>query len=210
MRSETQQAPTNDDSAGEHASQAVTEQDRVHDVGRSGDDFRRILSAAGALLSQGEEMLIRVSQDAYTRRHPVAFNASIGGHYRHCLDHFTRLLRSRGHRDVNYDHRERDARIENEPGEALTLTRHLLFQLAHTPSDCLASPMRSRCSISDIHEPPPVTQSTFGREMVYVIAHAIHHFALISIMARLQQVELPEHFGMAPSTLKHHAGMPVS
>jgi hypothetical protein len=51
----------------------------------------------------------------------------------------------------------------------------------------------------------PLTGSTFGRELVYCIAHAIHHYALISIMARLMEVKLPEHFGFAPSTVAHNA-----
>jgi len=49
---------------------------------------------------------------------PIAFNASIGGHYRHCLDHFTSLLRGLDAEAVDYDHRERDARIESQPGFA--------------------------------------------------------------------------------------------
>ena len=61
--------------------------------------------------------------------------------------------------------------------------------------------MKARCEVSYAHGDSPVTGSTFGREMVYAIAHAIHHYALISIMARLMEVSLPEHFGVAPSTV---------
>ena len=42
--------------------------------------------------------------------------------------------------------------------------------------------------------------------MVYAIAHAIHHYALISVMSRLMDANLPEHFGVAPSTVAHNAG----
>ena len=52
-----------------------------------------------------------------------------------------------------------------------------------------------------------MTGSTFGRELVYAIAHAIHHYALISVMARLLDVRLPPHFGIAPSTVAHEARM---
>ena len=40
--------------------------------------------------------------------------------------------------------------------------------------------------------------------MVYSIAHAIHHYALISVMARLMEVKLPMNFGVAPSTVAHN------
>ena len=48
-----------------------------------------------------------------------------------------------------------------------------------------------------------MTGSSLGRELVYAIAHAIHHYALISIMARLMEARLPENFGVAPSTVTH-------
>ncbi len=64
----------------------------------------------------------------------------------------------------------------------------------------------ARCEVSYAHGDSPVTGSTFGREMVYSVAHAIHHYALISIMARLMDAKLPEHFGVAPSTVAHQKG----
>ena len=54
-----------------------------------------------------------------------------------------------------------------------------------------------------------MTGSTFGRELVYAIAHAIHHYALISIMAGLMGAKLPKHFGVAPSTVAHNAKQSV-
>ena len=86
------------------------------------DDARRIVNAAITILAQGEDMLRALSTDTYTRRVPLAFNACIGGHYRHCLDHFTSLLRGLDADTVDYDHRERDVRIESQPGFALALT----------------------------------------------------------------------------------------
>src|SRR5207248_1017721 len=79
------------------------------------DDARRIRDAAIAILSQGEDLLSALSSENYTRCVPLAFNACIGGHYRHCLDHFTSLLRGLDTDEVDYDHRERDARIESQP-----------------------------------------------------------------------------------------------
>src|ERR1051325_8613036 len=97
------------------------------------DDARRILDAAIAILSQGEELLTALSSENYTRRVPLAFNACIGGHYRHCLDHFTSLLRGLDGDTVDYDHRERDARIESQPDFALALTEELRAQLERLP-----------------------------------------------------------------------------
>lgn len=165
----------------------------------------RIVNAAVAILTQGEELLRALSVESYTRRVPLAFNACIGGHYRHCLDHFTSLLRGLGAREVDYDHRERDLRIESEPDVALALTRRLRAQLERLPIGTLEDSVRARCEVSYTHGDTSVTESTFGREMVYAIAHAIHHYALIAVMARLLDAKLPEHFGVAPSTVAHLA-----
>jgi hypothetical protein len=167
------------------------------------DDARRIVNAAIAILAQGEDLLRALSSDTYTCRVPQAFNACIGGHYRHCLDHFTSLLRSLDADEVDYDHRERDVRIESQPEFALALTRQMRSQLERLPVGALDAPVRARCEVSYAHGDSPVTGSTFGREMVYAIAHAIHHYALISVMARLMDTKLPEHFGVAPSTVAH-------
>lgn len=169
------------------------------------EDTRRIVDAAIAILAQGEELLSAVSVDLYTQRVPLAFNASLGGHYRHCLDHFTSLLRGFDADTVDYDHRERDVRIESDPTFALELTRRIRAQLECLPLSSLDVAVRARCEVSYVHGESPVTGSTCGREMVYAIAHAIHHYALIAVMARLLGATLPDHFGIAPSTVAHNA-----
>ena len=168
-------------------------------------DARRILDAAVAILAQGEDLLRSLSAESYTRRVPLAFNGCIGGHYRHCLDHFTSLLRGLDADAVDYDHRERDVRIESEPGFALALTQQMRTRLETLPIGALDAAVSARCEVSYAPGDSPLTGSTFGRELVYCIAHAIHHYALISIMARLMEVKLPEHFGVAPSTVAHNA-----
>jgi uncharacterized damage-inducible protein DinB len=165
----------------------------------------RILQAALQILAQGELLLGALSGAAYTEKVPLAFNGSIGGHYRHCLDHFTSLMRGLAGDEINYDHRERDRRIESDPEFALMLTREMRRRLEMLAPDALRFPVSARCEVSYAHGHAPRTLSTVGRELVYVIAHAIHHFALISVMARLMNVPLPEHFGVAPSTVAHQA-----
>lgn len=166
-------------------------------------DFRRILAAAVDTLRQGEDLLAALSAEAYTTRLPVAFNGSIGSHYRHCLDHFTSLRRGLDAEVVDYDHRERDPRLEQERAFALGLTRELRQALESLDPAVLATPVAARCEVSYDHGDSPLTQSSLGRELVYAIAHGIHHYALISVMARLLKAELPPHFGIAPSTVAH-------
>ena len=166
-------------------------------------DQRRILSAASEILRQGELLLSSISGASYGAKVSVAFNGSIGGHYRHCLDHFTSLLDGLDLSVVDYDHRKRDPRIEADPGFALTLTRRIRSGLECMEPELLLAPVAARCEVSYDNGHSPVTTSSLGRELVYIIAHAIHHYALISVMARLQQIDLPADFGIAPSTVAH-------
>ena len=164
---------------------------------------RRILAAATEILRQGELLLGALNREEYTRQIPVAFNGSIGGHYRHCLDHFTSLLTGLEGSFVDYDHRRRDPRIESDPEFALNLTRQFRATLERLEPARLDTPVSARCEVSYEHGDSPVTRSTLGRELVYAIAHGIHHYALISVMARLVDARLPAHFGVAPSTVAH-------
>jgi hypothetical protein len=50
-----------------------------------------------------------------------------------------------------------------------------------------------------------LVSSTVGRELIYNIEHTIHHLAIVKIALKaiLPSLELPEHFGVAPSTIRH-------
>ena len=57
-------------------------------------DHLVLIQSVIEVLIQGETLLAEIENDDYIRKLPGAFNASIGGHYRHCLDHFRTLLES--------------------------------------------------------------------------------------------------------------------
>jgi hypothetical protein len=172
-------------------------------------DSERVRAAAMEILDQGILLLQGLSPDEYRRRSPVAFNACIGGHYRHCLDHFLSLLRGGGDGWVDYDHRDRDPRIESDPVFALELTRRMRRQIEWMPAGALEARVRVRCEVSYAHGSSPVTGATLGRELAYCIAHAIHHFAIIAVIARMMEIPLPQHFGVAPSTVEHQRALRV-
>src|SRR6516165_7692279 len=99
-------------------------------------------------LVQGESLLIEVSDEDYTRKVAVAFNASIGGHYRHCLDHFRSLLDSAAQGDLNYDHRERGTLVEHDRFAALNATRELCCAFQTLPAEGLRRELQVTCKTS--------------------------------------------------------------
>jgi uncharacterized damage-inducible protein DinB len=164
-----------------------------------------ILDAVGEVLQQGESLLARVGDSDYRTKVATAFNASIGGHYRHCLDHFQIVLEAVGQGEVNYDLRRRDPRIESEREYAMQETARLRAALSEVPLEYLSRPMNVRCKVSYGDAAVPLVGSTVEREFMFAISHAVHHFALIGIMCSILGLERPEGFGVAPSTLQHHS-----
>jgi hypothetical protein len=159
------------------------------------------------VLNQGETLLGEIDSDSYVRRLPTAFNASIGGHYRHCLDHFNSLLDAAFAGDLNYDNRERGTLIEGDRFAALNATRALSVSYQQLSIDCLDRELEVTCKTSYAASGSQVSPSTVGREIMYVVAHAVHHYALIGIMGALMGLKLPAGFGVAPSTMKHQSDL---
>jgi hypothetical protein len=156
-------------------------------------------------LRQGELLLVEISDEAYARKLPLAFNASIGGHYRHCLDHFRSLLDSAAAGDLNYDHRERGTLVERDRFAALNATRELREGYELLDPEILQRTLMVTCKTSYSASGTQISPSTVGREIMYSVAHAVHHYALISVMAGIMGLPMPPGFGVAPSTLKHQA-----
>jgi hypothetical protein len=155
------------------------------------------------VLLQGECLLNVLDDAAYSQLVPEAFNGSVGGHYRHCLDHFGTLFASLGTGIVNYDARPRDARLETIRAAALDRTRELRGLAAGLCDLDLDRRIDAKSKVSYATDSSPSVSSTVGREVMFCTIHAIHHYALISMMCGLLRVELPAGFGMAPSTLQH-------
>jgi len=166
-----------------------------------------LIQSAIETLSQGETLLAQLTDADYTRRLPVAFNASIGGHYRHCLDHFRSLLDAAMDGDLNYDHRERGTLVESDRFAALNATRELRDGFERLDPIFLGRPVNVICKTSYATKGSQASPSTVGREIMYSVAHAVHHYALIGFMAGVMGLDMPPGFGVAPSTLKHQADL---
>ena len=171
----------------------------------SPSDSRVLIESVIETLQQGETLLTEISDETYTRKVPIAFNASIGGHYRHCLDHFRSLLDSAMDGDLNYDHRERDTLVEKDRFAALNATRELREGFERLDPIFLLRPLSVTCKTRYATSDSQVSPSTIGREIMYSVAHAVHHYALVGVMGGIMGLKMPPGFGVAPSTLKHQA-----
>jgi uncharacterized damage-inducible protein DinB len=160
-------------------------------------------AAVVEVLRQGESLLRKIDHEKYTQKLGPAFNSAIGGHYRHCLDHFQSLLSGLDADEINYDLRERNPRIENDREFALAETQRILRACQSIPARFLDYPINVRSQVTYAIGESPLISSTVGRELMYAVAHTIHHYALIAVMCGLLDVPVPQGFGVAPSTLKY-------
>jgi len=162
-----------------------------------------LLASARDVLAQGSALLLALDDVAYATKLPAAFNASIGGHIRHSLDHFRSVLDGLDADEINYDARTRDPRIENVRAVALVAARRQLRETESLDADVMDRPIRVRAKVSYAGEESPAAMTTVGREIMFCVIHAIHHYALIGVMCGLLGVRLPEGFGVAPATVKY-------
>jgi len=161
-----------------------------------------IVSALVDVLTQGEDLLEILTDTDYAQAVPEAFGASVGAHYRHHLDHVHAWLNPDDREVIDYDARARDPQLETDRTVALARTRALVEACHRTAPDRLRRATAVRCSVAR-EEDAPLVASSVAREAVNVIVHGIHHYALIAIICRMRRIDLPDGFGVAPSTAKH-------
>ncbi|HUO01582.1 MAG TPA: hypothetical protein VMU31_02305 [Rhizomicrobium sp.] len=161
-----------------------------------------LLASLDEVLAQGERLLQTLSDSQYAGKVPEA-DASIGAHYRHSLEHFQLMFEALQQPAINYDNRARDGALENERLLALSLTRDFRHAARFLSPAQLERAIEARCQTSYSDAAPASAASTFGRELMYAVSHAIHHYALIALICRLRKIPLPQNFGLAPSTLEY-------
>jgi hypothetical protein len=165
-----------------------------------------IIAAQDALL-QGLGLLFELGDHTYSRPAAAPFNASIGGHYRHVLEHFQSVIRGVPAGEINYDARERNPRLQSEVTYASIATCDVLRALKRYTDETLRCDCRVINTIGYSTSQPSAFDSNVDRELAYCVGHAIHHYAIVRLICHEIGVSLPAEFGVAPSTLKHAASL---
>ena len=171
----------------------------------SGKMAGALLEAAQDVLKQGLNLLSDLGDSSYARMAGPPFDTSIGQHYRHVLEHFQCFLDGLAKREINYDARKRNRRLESEVKFASNTTCEILQALLCCNEQNLAQNCKVVTSLGYSSPRPSTLDSNAARELAYCIGHAIHHYALIRLVGGGIGITVPEEFGFAPSTLKHMA-----
>jgi hypothetical protein len=149
-------------------------------------------------------------------------HASVGQHIRHSMDHIELILRMNDDNDdypnvhndeLHYDLRTRGGNDESDIDAALT-------RISTVAQLLLLPPPQEGDFITDNHNRPMKAffmlsgdptefqlSTTLERELGFGVHHAIHHMAMVKIIAvqtlKIPTEELAEDFGRAPSSVVH-------
>ena len=164
-----------------------------------------LLAANIACIEQGIELLGRMPAEIYTRKCPDVFGSTIGGHFRHNLDHYLSFAAGVAGGRVDYDARGRSLDLETDPGAARDCSRELadrMRQMEEVAGD------RELAICMDDGGESVWSHTSVARELQFLLSHTIHHYALVvAIASRHGLTDFPEGFGVAPSTLHYREQM---
>jgi hypothetical protein len=154
------------------------------------------------ILGQLIEMTEQFSREEYTKSLDLLSANSVGRHLRHILEFYDLAVRAGSTGKLNYDKRERNLLLENDPREAVAKMKELIALMRMMKEDLV---LKLEASYSPEERNNVNITTTFYRELLYNVEHAVHHMAIIAIAVKVdfRQIRLAENFGVAYSTVKH-------
>lgn len=162
-----------------------------------------VAAAGAAMLAQCAAFVRALSDGAYVCDSSTHKGGTIGKHVRHVLDHFRAALEQGcAGETIDYDRRARNVPMETDRGAAIEAVESVRGRLAALREQDLDRPVRIRVMLAGDGTEAEL-RSTLGRELAFAAHHAVHHHAMVKAMAAEFGLDAGEHFGKAPSTLRH-------
>ncbi len=127
-------------------------------------------------------------------------NSSIGQHIRHIIDNYLVIVNGFDQKHINYNIRRRGALVETCIETAKQELKEIQTWLYALEDSTLETPITIVSEVCLEEERSDHLVSSLHRELIFVASHCIHHMALIGVAVKLQNIETPKHFGLAPAT----------
>ncbi len=150
-------------------------------------------------LSSLRDLLEQLDNASYCYVSKWLSEATIGQHVRHVIELVQCLEAGYEAGVVNYDERKRDKKIETDKHYAIEAVNNLLASVNRHDKDIHVN------GCYDANKDVLTTViSTYNRELVYNIEHAVHHMALIKVGLKELDIDLiNEEFGVGYATVQY-------
>lgn len=149
------------------------------------------------ILEQGIYLLESISNDRYTQKQQN-MDASIGGHFRHILEHYELFWEGLKLGHIDYDKRKRNPELETNRLFAL---ESMMGYASKFQEETFYLESLTISQNYNPKNPIPIIKSNLARELMFLVSHTVHHYAIISILVKLDGGVVPEGFGFSPATL---------
>ena len=166
------------------------------------NDVSKLIWLNKEYLNQAVQLIESLDDASYVQCDSQYYSSGIGDHLRHIVEHYQLFLDGILSGLIDYDARKRDLLLSSQRNYAMTAIQEVQNSMDEIPKTCRTIQVKMMSSAEDELN-SALSESSVSRELHYLQAHTIHHFALIATILRLQGVEPHPDFGVAPSTLKH-------
>lgn len=140
--------------------------------------------------------LQKLEVTVYKKPCPALKNSTIGQHTRHVIELFECLLTGYEAGRICYDKRKRDLLVEVSNQEAVARIGTIV--------NALERPDMPLQSLYEMGGREVEVETNYRRELLYNLEHCIHHQALMRVaIESFTDIQLPDNFGVAPSTISY-------
>lgn len=162
----------------------------------------KIQLACTTIFDQLTDVLQQLHAEDFNSPLPLLSHASIGQHLRHTLEFFLCLEKGLNEGIINYDKREHDMVLENDKFLALACIQHIRSFICAQQED---KTLLLEVNYNILKDESVTIPTSFTRELIYNIEHALHHIAILKIGLResAPYVVYDANFGIAASTIRH-------
>jgi len=168
--------------------------------------FKQLIWTSITLVQQALTLLSEniSSDEQLTFQSRLLPGSTIGKQLRHAHAHFLLLLEAITDSQskewvVNYDVRQRNTPMETNIQSAKEAMENLIAKLNEFNELQLRS--EDPIVVNAVTPDRQILQSSLGREIWFAAHHAIHHWAMVRVVAAEQDIKVDDSFGVAPSTL---------
>lgn len=151
-------------------------------------------------INQAQGLLDSLDEVSYCYVCAPHISSSIGQHIRHIIDNYLVIVNGIPNKHIDYNVRRRGAKVETCLDTAKEELSQIQQWLRHLDQDTLNLSVTILSEVCLREEQSERIHSSLRRELLFVASHCIHHLALIGIAVKLQNIETPKYFGLAPAT----------